>query len=83
MDLWEEDLADEGIGRDLQARGLLRLERGVGTFVAERPEEPITPSEFEAIAGRASELVRTSRDAGLSMRELSQLVERLWKETDQ
>ena len=67
--------------RDLQSRGFLRLERGVGTFVAEGPRDQIDPRDFEAITEKASELVERSRRAGLSSRELVQLVERLWKES--
>lgn len=68
--------------RDLQSRGFLRLERGVGTFVAEGPREQIKPRDFETITRLTRDLVARSRRAGLSSRELAQLVERLWKESD-
>lgn len=67
--------------RELQSEGFLRLERGVGTFVAEGPREQIAAREFETIAGKARQLVTVSRRAGLSSRELVQLIEKLWKES--
>ena len=67
--------------RDLQGQGVLRLERGVGTFVA-TPEGPqVRERDFERIAKRAHELVELSRKAGLTARELSQLIDSTWKET--
>jgi GntR family transcriptional regulator len=69
--------------RDLQQQGLLRLERGVGTFV-DRPRSAPTLGEkdYQRIARRARELAVQSREAGLTLRELSQLVERTWKEVE-
>jgi GntR family transcriptional regulator len=69
--------------RDLQQQGLLRLERGVGTFV-DRPRSAPTLGEkdYQRIARRARELAIQSREAGLTLRELSQLVERTWKEVE-
>lgn len=67
--------------RELQTQGLLRLERGLGTFV-DAPTEASTlaEKEFERIAEAAQKLVSLSRSAGISMRELMQLVESSWKE---
>lgn len=69
--------------RDLQQQGLLRLERGVGTFV-DRPRSAATLEEkdYQRIARRGRELVILSREAGLTARELAQLLERTWKEVE-
>jgi len=69
--------------RELQQQGLLRLERGVGTFV-DRPRSAATLEErdYRRIARRARELVTQAREAGLTARELAQLVERTWKEVE-
>ena len=69
--------------RDLQQQGLLRLERGVGTFV-DRPRSAATLKEkdYQRIARRGRELVILSREAGLTARELAQLLERTWKEVE-
>ena len=67
--------------RELQATGLLRLERGVGTFVAAQAVEPaISAKTFRRVSTRARGLVEAAHEAGLSRRELVQLVEKLWKE---
>jgi len=67
--------------RDLQQQGLLRLERGVGTFV-DRPRTGPTldDRDYQRIMRRARELVTLCRSAGLTARELSQLIEGTWKE---
>jgi GntR family transcriptional regulator len=69
--------------RDLQTEGVLRLERGVGTFVADRRQDRVLgEGDFEAIAGKAAELVELSRRAGLRAGEVTQLIDNLWKEKD-
>lgn len=69
--------------RDLQQQGLLRLERGIDTFV-DRPRDAPTlgDRDYQRIARRARELVALCREAGLTSRELSQLIEGAWKEVD-
>ena len=67
--------------RDLQREGYLRLEQGVGTFVADATEgRAIEERDFAKIAAKARDLIRLGRRAGLGERELLQLVESLWKE---
>ena len=67
--------------RDLQRDGLLRLERGVGTFVAENGgSRAVGEKDFRSIARKATELIDLGRRAGLRVGELTQLVETLWKE---
>ncbi len=66
--------------RDLQREGLLRLERGVGTFVAEGEEgRAMGERDFRSIADKAAELIGLGRRAGLRVGELTQLVETLLK----
>ncbi len=67
--------------RDLQREGLLRLERGIGTFVAESGESrAVGEGDFRSITAKASELIDLGQRAGLRIGELTQLVETLWKE---
>ena len=70
--------------RDLQQEGLLRLERGLGTYVAPRqPREPtLADRDYQRIVKRTRELVVLCRESGLTARELAQLVEGIWKEVD-
>ena len=70
--------------RDLQQEGLLRLERGLGTFVAPRQQrEPtLADRDYQRIVKRTKELVVLCRESRLTARELAQLVEGIWKEVD-
>jgi GntR family transcriptional regulator len=70
--------------RDLQQEGLLRLERGLGTFVAPRQQRAPTLADrdYQRIVKRTRELVVLCRESRLTARELAQLVEGIWKEVD-
>jgi GntR family transcriptional regulator len=69
--------------RDLQQEGVLRLERGLGTFVQRQRREPtLVERDYQRIVKRTRELVELCREAGLTARELAQLVDGLWKEVD-
>lgn len=69
--------------RDLQHQGVLRLERGLGTFVeAHRREPALADRDYQRIVKRTRELVTLCRESGLTARELAQLVDGLWKEVD-
>ena len=70
--------------RDLQQEGLLRLERGLGTFVApqQQRETTLADRDYQRIVKRTRELVTLCRESGLTARELAQLVEGIWKEVD-
>ena len=69
--------------RDLQQEGLLRLERGLGTFVQPQgPEPTLVDRDYQRIAKRTRELVALCREAGLTARELAQLVDGVWKEVE-
>jgi GntR family transcriptional regulator len=69
--------------RDLQQEGLLRLERGLGTFVApQQRDTTLADRDYQRIVKRTRELVALSRESGLTARELAQLLEGIWKEVD-
>jgi GntR family transcriptional regulator len=69
--------------RDLQHEGVLRLERGLGTFVGPRQREPaLADRDYQRIVKRTRELVALCRESGLTARELAQLVDGVWKEVD-
>ena len=69
--------------RDLQQEGLLRLERGLGTFVApQQRETTLADRDYQRIVKRTRELVALCRESGLTARELAQLVDGVWKEVD-
>ncbi len=67
--------------RELQQQGLLRLERGIGTFV-DRPADAATLDHqvWIRITTKAGELVSLCLQAGITRRELSQLLDGTWKE---
>ena len=69
--------------RDLQQEGLLRLERGLGTFVQpQQREATLVDRDYQRIVKRTRELVALTRESGLTARELAQLVDGVWKEVD-
>ncbi len=69
--------------RELSNRGYLVLERGVGTFVAEKsPERTIDKTDVKKIRAKTRHLITLCHRVGLSLGEFTQLVENLWKETE-
>jgi GntR family transcriptional regulator len=67
--------------RDLQNKGFLVLERGVGTFVAsDLPESQLARTDLRKIRSKTKRLVGLCQKVGLSLGELHQLTEELWKE---
>ncbi len=68
--------------RELQTDGVLRLERGVGTSVAEPRKGASGPEKFRELEHLALELIRLARQAGMRCGELSQLVEARWQEIE-
>ena len=70
--------------RELQSQGVLRLERGVGSFVAQPTDAgQLARTEFRQLDRRVRELVQRSREAGLTFRELVQMVGSTWKEIEE
>jgi GntR family transcriptional regulator len=69
--------------RDLQQEGRLRLERGLGTFVApQQRDSTLADRDYQRIVKRARDLVTLCRESGLTAREFAQLVDGVWKEVD-
>lgn len=68
--------------RDLQREGVLRLERGVGTFVARSVGSPADRKQFQKLERRVTDAVALAKEIGLTAAELSQLVENRWKEEE-
>lgn len=68
--------------RELQADGVLRLERGVGTSVAQAKGGTTASDGFQEMERKALELIRMAKQAGMRCGELSQLIEARWQETN-
>lgn len=67
--------------RDLQREGVLRLERGLGTFVADAVAgEALSSQDLEAVERKARQLVALARRSGLRAGEVKQMVDALFKE---
>jgi GntR family transcriptional regulator len=66
--------------RDLQASGHLCLRRGMGTFVADGVEQPMGKKQFERLEKMAAQIIKISKDAGISPTELAQFITTKWKE---
>jgi GntR family transcriptional regulator len=68
--------------RELQAAGVLVLERGVGTSVAETHGGTSASDGFRDLEQKALDLIRLARQAGMRCGELSQLIETRWQEIE-
>jgi GntR family transcriptional regulator len=66
--------------RELQADGVLKLERGIGTSVADTSGEPVGRREFQHLERKVLETIRLGKQAGMSAAELSQFIETRWQE---
>ena len=66
--------------RDLQAEGVLRLERGIGTFVAATAGPALGEKQRRSIQKTTETLIGLAMRAGMTSTELAQLVETRWKE---
>ena len=60
---------------ELQADGLLRLEQGVGTFVAEVSDSQARLSDFKQLDKKVAALIRLARQVGMGPAELSQFIQ--------
>ncbi len=66
--------------RELQRDGLLRLERGLGTFVTESAGlRSLSREQLDAIESIGRELVALAGRAGMTLAELERLLDALWK----
>jgi GntR family transcriptional regulator len=66
---------------DLEGEGFIRTRQGMGTLVAEIPEEKMTAHRREAVDGAFREAVRAGRRAGLTQEELRGIFEDILEET--
>jgi GntR family transcriptional regulator len=60
---------------DLEGEGFIRTRQGMGTVVAEIPEETMAAYRREAVDGAMGEAVRAGRRAGLTEEELREILE--------
>jgi len=60
---------------DLEGEGFIRTRQGMGTLVAEMPEEKMAAHRREAVDGAIREAVRAGRRAGLTHEELRGILE--------
>ena len=61
--------------QDLEGEGFIRTRQGMGTVVAEIPEEKISAHRREAVDGAFREAVRAGRRAGLTEEQLRGILE--------
>lgn len=66
--------------RELSREGLLRLERGIGTFVAESAQQTMKQSEFKAFEGAVLDVIAMAKGAGMTASEVAQFIQARWME---
>ena len=66
--------------RDLQSSGHLCLKRGIGTFVADGVDRPMKKKQYALLEQKVAQIIRISKDAGLTPIELAQFITTKWKE---
>jgi GntR family transcriptional regulator len=67
---------------DLEGEGFIRTRQGMGTLVAEIPEEKMAAHRREAVDGAFREAVRAGRRAGLTHEELRGILEETLQRED-
>ena len=67
---------------DLEGEGFIRTRQGMGTLVAEMPEEKMAAHRREAVDGAFREAVRAGRRAGLTHEELRGILEETLQRQD-
>jgi GntR family transcriptional regulator len=68
--------------QDLEGEGFIRTRQGMGTVVAEIPEEKMSAHRREAVDGAFREAVRAGRRAGLTEEELRDILEETLQSED-
>lgn len=66
--------------RDLQSSGHLCLKRGIGTFVADGVDRPMEKKQYELLERKVDQIIKISKDAGITPTELAQFITTKWKE---
>ena len=67
---------------DLEGEGFIRTRQGMGTLVAEIPEEKMSAHRREAVDGAFREAVRAGRRAGYTEEELRDILEETLQKDD-
>ena len=67
---------------DLEGEGFIRTRQGMGTLVAEMPEEKMAAHRREAVDSAIREAVRAGRRAGLTHEELRGILEETLQRED-
>ncbi len=67
---------------DLEGEGFIRTRQGMGTVVAEIPEEKMSVYRREAVDGAFREAIRAGRRAGLTEEELREILEETLQRED-
>ena len=67
---------------DLEGEGFIRTRQGMGTLVAEMPEEKMAAHRREAVDGAFREAVRAGRRAGLTHEDLRGILEETLQRED-
>ena len=67
---------------DLEREGFIRTRQGMGSVVAEIPEEKLSAHRREPIERAFGETVRAGRRAGLTEEELREIFEETLQEAD-
>ncbi len=68
--------------QDLEGEGFIRTRQGMGTLVAQIPEEKMSAHRREAVDGAFREAVRGGRRAGLTEEELRDILEETFQRED-
>ncbi len=68
--------------QDLEGEGFIRTRQGMGTLVAQIPEEKMSVYRREAVDGAFREAVRVGRRAGLTEEELREILEETLQRED-
>ncbi len=68
--------------QDLEGEGFIRTRQGMGTVVAQIPEEKMSVYRREAVDGAFREAVRAGRRAGLTEEELREILEETLQRED-
>jgi GntR family transcriptional regulator len=67
--------------QDLETEGFIRTRVGMGTVVAEMPEEKVSAYRHEAVESAIKEALEAGLRVGLERKELRKIVEGILKET--
>ena len=67
--------------QDLEVEGFLRTRQGMGTVVAEIPEQKLSAYRHEAVESAMKEAIQAGLRAGLEREEVREIIESILEET--